>query len=192
MRLFIGVELDDRVRSAAAAAADRLRSRLTRVSPGLQARWIPPENLHITVWFLGEVPDADVPRIEGSLTGAPLRTAVFDLALAGCGAFPPSGAPRVFWIGVGDGGARMIDVYREIGERLAPLGFLPERRGYTAHLTLARVRDPGRGAPVSIRRALAEEPADCGPTAVSVVTLFRSRLSPKGAVYEPLLRVPLS
>jgi RNA 2',3'-cyclic 3'-phosphodiesterase len=83
-------------------------------------------------------------------------------------------------------------VYGEIGERLAPLGFLPERRAYTAHLTLARVKDPGRGASANIRRTLAAEPADCGRIVVSAATLFRSRLSPKGAVYEPLLRVPLS
>jgi RNA 2',3'-cyclic 3'-phosphodiesterase len=191
MRLFIGVELDDRVKAAAGDVAERLRQRLQRAAPALVVRWVATENLHITIWFIGEVVDERAAAVEHVLRH-PFETRAFDLALAGCGAFPPSGPPRVFWIGVGAGQAAMQSLYSEVGQRLAPLGFEPERRAYTAHLTVARVKDPGRATSRVVRDTLAELPADCGASAVQAVTLFRSRLSPRGAAYEPLLRVPLS
>jgi RNA 2',3'-cyclic 3'-phosphodiesterase len=192
MRLFIGVELDDRVKAAAADVAERLRQHLQRAVPELVARWIAPENLHITLWFIGEVADAHGDAIADVLKQSPFSIPPFDLGLAGCGAFPPSGPPRVFWIGVNRGAREMADLYRETGDRLAPLGYAPERRAYAAHLTIARVKDPGRGASKAVRATLAQLPAECGTCRISSVTLFRSRLSPRGAAYEPLLRVPLS
>jgi RNA 2',3'-cyclic 3'-phosphodiesterase len=191
MRLFIGVELEARVKAVAGDLGEQLRESLRRSVPDLQARWIARENLHITLWFLGEVPEPRVAAISDALTGRPFDSAPFEIVLEGCGAFPPAGAPRVFWVGVRKGGEEMARLHGEIGERLDPLGFVPEKRAYAAHLTLARVKDPGRGAR-AIRRALVETPAVCGASLVSAVTLFRSRLSPHGANYEPLLRVPLS
>ena len=192
MRLFAGVELDSPVKASAVDVAVRLRDRLHRVAPDLQARWVPADNLHVTLWFIGEVDAARGVAIQQALAGAPFPTAAFDLALAGCGAFPPSGPPRVFWIGAERGTGEMAALYGEVGARLAPLGFVPERRAYTAHLTIARVKDPGRGTSRAVRAALDATPAACGVSRVSAVTLFQSRLSPKGAAYEPLLRVPLS
>ena len=191
MRLFIGVELDQRAKAAAADVAERLRQRVQRSVPALVARWVATENLHITIWFIGEVADERAVAI-ADVVGRPFHIPAFDLALAGCGAFPPSGPPRVFWIGVADGQAAMQALYSEVGRRLVPLGFEPEQRGYTAHLTIARVKDAGRGTSRAIRDVLAELPSDCGVCPIQAVTLFRSRLSPRGAAYEPLLRVPLS
>ena len=85
----------------------------------------------------------------------------------------------------------MAALHGEVQERLAPLGLLPERRPYAAHLTIARVKDAGRGQSAAIRQTAAGLAADCGATAVNAVTLFRSRLSSRGAAYEPVLRVPL-
>lgn len=191
MRLFIGVELDDRVRGAAMDVAERLRQRLQRRAPQLEARWIDAPNLHVTVWFIGEVDEARASAIADALH-PPFETPSFQLSLGGAGAFPPSGRPRVFWIAVREGGDRLAQLYREIERRLAPLGFAAERREYTAHLTIARVKDTGAAAPRAIRQAVGELSADAGSCIVSALTLFRSRLSPRGAAYEPILRVPLS
>jgi RNA 2',3'-cyclic 3'-phosphodiesterase len=191
LRVFIGVELDDRVKAAAAAVAERLRQRLRRTAPDLEARWIASDNLHITIWFIGEVDDQRAAAIADALQ-LPFETRSFDLALAKCGVFPPSGPPRVFWIGIHEGSRGMLSLYGEMGRRLAPFGFVEERRPYTAHLTIARVKHAGRGTSRLIRESLAKLPADCGACRVSAVTLFRSRLSPRGAAYEPLLRVPLA
>ena len=190
MRLFIGVELDEVVRAAAATAALELKARLDTRAPGLTARWIDRANLHITLWFIGEVADERLVQISDALR-RPLDLAPFSLALTGCSAFPPSGPPRVLWIGTTKGTEAMRELYGRIEDRLVPLGFAAERRPYTPHLTIARVKDPGRASGRVIRDAIAAVPAACGESVVNAVTLFRSRLSPRGAAYEPLLRVPL-
>lgn len=191
MRIFIGVELDERVRAAAADVGERLRQRLQRSRSGLDARWIAPENLHITVWFIGEVTDERGAQITRALE-TPFVTRSFDLHVSGCGAFPPSGPPRVFWLGLASGSDSIRRIYDEVKERFAPLGFEPEKRAYSPHLTIARVKDVDRGAARRVTETLAGVTADCGSLRVQAATLFRSHLSPKGASYEPLLRVPLS
>lgn len=85
----------------------------------------------------------------------------------------------------------MVAAHAALIDRLAPLNHMPEARAYAPHVTMARVKEPGRRGP-AVRQALADEPADCGRTIAGALTLFRSRLSPHGAVYEPLLRVPLA
>ena len=190
MRLFVGLELDERVRRAAAAAAARLQTRLIEVARDFKARWIPGSNLHITVWFFGEIADDAAAALTEQLR-APLGVTPFELAVRGCGAFPRSGPPRVLWIGTAEGTTAMVAAHAALARRLAPLGYLPETRAYSPHVTLARVKEPGRAAR-AVRQALADDPADCGRTMAGALTLFRSRLSPHGAVYEPLLRVPLA
>jgi RNA 2',3'-cyclic 3'-phosphodiesterase len=192
MRLFIGIELDEGVKAAAADAAERLRALLQRVTPSLDGRWIPASNLHITLWFIGEVDDGRASAIVQAVAASPFETRCFDLGLAGCGVFPPRGQPRVFWIGVRQGAEQMTRLYQELSERLTPLGLEPERRAYTAHLTIARVKDVGSREARQARAAVETYAIDCGTGAVTAVTLFRSRLSPRGAAYEALVRVPLS
>lgn len=191
MRLFVGVELDDRVRRAAAEAAEHLRVRLKRSRADVNARWVDPDNLHITLWFIGEVHDDRAAELRGALQ-APFGTPAFDVRLDGCGSFPPSGPPRVFWLGVASGVEPMRQLYGEVRDRLVAIGCEEEKRPYAPHLTIARVKEIGRGSARAVRDAVAAVPAACGSSRVEAVTLFRSRLSPKGSRYEPLLRVPLS
>lgn len=186
MRLFIGIELDDEVKARAAAIADALRDKLGR---RVQARWIAPGNLHITLWFIGEVNDDRAAAIVRAIE-TPFPVPAFDLELRGLGAFPPSGPPRVFWIGVGDGQDSMLRLYNELASRLQPLEIESERRPYSAHLTIARVKEARRPYP-ALREKLRALPSDAGRCRIAAVTVFRSRLWPKGATYEPLLRVPL-
>ncbi len=190
MRLFVGVELDERVRTSAAAIAERLRERLKEARLHVEARWVCAENLHITLWFIGEVDEARSAAIQEALD-PPFPVAPFDLVLEGCGAFPPSGPPRVFWIGLRAGADRMLELYHEVAARLRPLGFEPERRPYSAHLTIARVKDVRREASAGIHRVLGDVPASAGTSRAASVTLFRSHLSAKGSTYEALARVPL-
>ena len=191
MRLFVGIELDGAVSAAAAEVGRALKPRLAAVAPGFSARWIPQSNLHITLWFIGEVADPRAADLVERLR-EPFDVAPFQLGLRGCGAFPPSGAPRVLWIATNEGTDAMRALYGRLERRLTVLGFAAERRPYSPHLTVARVKEPGRGSGRAIREALAGVEADCGHSAVVAVTLFRSRLAPDGAVYEPLLRVPLT
>ena len=190
MRLFVGVELDDAVRRRAARLAADLRTDLER-GHHFQARWVEPANLHLTLAFIGEVDEATGDAMRAELDRR-FDVSPFDVHLAGFGAFPPSGPTRVVWLGVTRGDASMGQLHHEVEARLQPLGYQPERRAYSAHLTVARVKDAPRGRHAAIRNAIGEAPAGAGTLRVDHVTLFRSRLSPKGAAYETLLRVPLA
>ena len=188
MRLFVGIELDERVRQAAAEIAESLRRDL---GEGVQARWVPAANLHITLWFLGEV---DESRVESTMRAfdRPFAEAAFDLAVSGLGAFPASGPPRVFWLGVTAGAGPLARLHAELTGRLQPIGFEAERRAYSAHLTIARVKDISRGTSSrDVRALLNARSADAGRYRVDAVTVFRSRVSSKGATYEALERVRL-
>ena len=190
MRVFFGIELAEEVKSLAGALTERVRRRVERTAPRAVIRWVDPENLHITLWFIGEVKDE---RLKALITAtqAPYAIGSFRLELSGTGAFPPSGSPRVLWIGLTAGVDPLRSIYAELGRRLAPLGFEPERREYSPHLTIARIKDIHRHDATSMREAL-ETPTTRFGTDIGAVTLFRSQLSPKGAKYEALLRVPLS
>jgi 2'-5' RNA ligase len=188
LRLFVGIELDDRVREAAARISESLRRQL---SAHVDARWIAASNLHITLWFIGEVGDARSEELRQALE-RPYEVPAFDLEIGGLGAFPPSGPPRVFWLGVAAGLESLRRLHSELAVRLAPLGFEPERRVYSAHLTIARVKSVSRAIPTrALREMLQARSAVAGRCRATHVTLFQSRLSPKGANYEPLLRVTL-
>jgi 2'-5' RNA ligase len=180
MRLFVGVELDEASRSMAARVAAQLREDL---GSGLRASWVPPENYHLTVRFIGHVPDDRAPAILDALA-PPIHSSPFDVTLAGCGSFPPRGPARVLWIGVTQGLASLAALHDELDRRLAPFGFEPEKRPFSAHLTLARLKDTGRTHTGRIAEILRSVPA--GPVAFHVArtTVFESRLSPKGSTYH--------
>ncbi|HET7221533.1 MAG TPA: RNA 2',3'-cyclic phosphodiesterase [Vicinamibacterales bacterium] len=191
MRLFIGIELSDAVRRNAAATAERLRHGIARNVPRAVLRWIPSENLHITVWFFGDVPDAGVvPLVDTLRAGLSVRP--FTLRLAGIGIFPPSGVPRAIWLGLVAGRDPLLAVYDALRHRLQPLGFAPERRPFAPHLTIARVKNVHRSDVSAVHRVLRQADAgDVGACEITHATLFKSRTLPDGSRYEALLRVPL-
>jgi RNA 2',3'-cyclic 3'-phosphodiesterase len=188
MRLFVGVELDRRIKDAAAAISTSLQR---EVGQRLEARWVPAANLHITLWFLGEVHESRVESTLGALN-RPFDEAAFDVEIAGLGAFPRSGPPRVLWLGVDSGADSLARVHAELSTRLEPIGFEAERRGYSAHLTIARVKNVSRGVSArEVRSLLEARPAHAGRCRIEAVSIFRSRVSAKGANYEVLQRVRL-
>lgn len=181
MRLFLAVELDDVLRRAAADTARTLAAALDKRGIRRGISWVAPANLHFTLHFLGEV-DEPTTRAVVDRVSPPLAVPPFDLALAGLGTFPPAGLPRVIWLGVSEGARELADVHGEIGRRLEGLGVPLERRPFSAHLTLGRVKSP---LGPHLRDTLAAAPpvgdARC---VVDHVTLFESRLSPRGATYS--------
>ena len=190
MRLFVGVELDDEVRTACAEAARTLEDRLREVR-GASMRWVPHENLHVTLAFLGQVEESRAGSI-ASVLGADWDAAEFPFTLAaGAGAFPPSGPPRTLWVGVGAGADRLGELYRFVSGRLSTVGIEPERRPYQPHITIGRVKDSNRTGARKVRAVLEGVHVKKASGRVRSVTLFESRLSSAGARYEPLLRVPL-
>jgi 2'-5' RNA ligase len=191
MRLFIGVELSDVLMRTARDAANDLRKALSRVAPRTVLRWVEPSNLHITLWFLGEVAEERTSDVTAVLRDA-FQTSAFALRIGGAGMFPQTDPPRALWFGIRAGGDALRDLHSELEPRLARLGFQPEKRAYSAHLTIARFKDVRRADIPAIRKIVAGSAADIGECDITAVTLFRSRLSPSGSRYEHLLRVPLA
>jgi len=185
MRLFVAIDLDDDARRAIAAEQKRLARQLAGAS---SLRMVRPEQMHLTLAFLGEVDDVRSAAIVDAMR-ADLQAAPFSIVYAGLGVFPPHGAPRVLWLGVTTGRDDAIAVQRQIAERLARVGNEPEQRAYHPHLTLARWR---RSTPADRRRLLAaDRGAPIAQVDAAAVTLYQSRLSPSGPSYTVLAEAAL-
>jgi 2'-5' RNA ligase len=190
VRLFVAVELHPDVVLAAARIVDTLRRRTARLAPRARVTWVPAERMHVTLAFIGSVDRTRAASVTARLA-PPLPAAGFDLTIAGLGAFPGKGPPRVLWAGVTAGREQLADLEREISGRLAELQVPDEGRPYHPHLTLARVRDP---AGLRVRALLDDGVAitTLGTTRVEAITLFESRLSPKGATYVACQRTRMA
>jgi 2'-5' RNA ligase len=187
VRLFTGIELADAVRTRAAATVAELRQRVQENAPDARVTWISEERLHLTVRFIGEVGDPLAERIVNALR-APLPMAPFTIVFDALGAFPSRGSPRVIWIGVAEGHDAVVRAESAISDRLLALGIPREDRPYSPHLTLARVREPAGLRAATLFDGLSPR---LGRTRVDAITLFQSRLSPKGPTYVVLERTPL-
>ena len=150
--------------------------------------WVPPDNVHLTLKFLGGVETARLGDVEGALGAAAAGHRAFDLEVHGLGAFPTRTRPRVLWAGVSAGGAEAGALAASVDGALAALGFARDGRAFAAHVTLGRVREPR----ANLRLGAALDTAEAfGRQRVARVSLMRSELSPKGARYTELASVPL-
>jgi len=180
MRLFVAAEVNEAVRTRAAEIAAILRAANDR-DGRRSVSWVAAENLHFTLQFIGETDPAHVQRIVDQLA-LPFDLPPFDLTIAGAGTFPPSGPARVVWLGVTAGGAALSALARAVNQRLDEIGLPREDRPFRAHLTLGRVK----GATGARFRDAVTQARDLpvGACTVSHVTLFDSRLSPRGSTYS--------
>jgi 2'-5' RNA ligase len=183
VRLFAAID-------PAPAVRDRLRAALApvrRLAPS--AKWVDVASLHLTLAFLGDTEASRVPEIATAIGAVAVAHAAFELGCAGGGAFGGK-RPRVLWAGVTGALDALHAVQADLAAALAPLGFAPEERPFAAHLTLARARE-ARGDPSLAACAAALAGRAFGVTRVEALVLYRSDLSPKGAVYTPLAALPL-
>ena len=179
IRAFVAILLPDDVRSALDAEIEQLRP------VGRDVSWVARDNLHVTLKFLGHVaPERlDLATVAG-----------FELAIAGLGAFPSPTRPRVLWAGLTSGADAAATLARSIDGALAAHGFAREDRPFSGHVTLGRVRQPGRDERLAAALAAGAR-HQFGRLAVDRLALMRSELSPRGARYSiisawPLLAAP--
>ncbi len=188
LRLFVALDPPDPVRRRLAAAQAALREAAGRHADGV--RWVSPDRMHLTLQFLGSVPEERLPAVRAAVAEAAGRSGPVALRIHGAGSFPSARRVRVLFGCVADEGAGLAALARDLGRALAPLGFPPEGRPFLPHLTFGRSRD-ARGAP-GLGGAIAGASAGAPVTwRAEEVVLFRSRLAPGGAVHEPLERVRL-
>jgi 2'-5' RNA ligase len=189
--LFLAVDVDASAREALkdACAAVRRAATDATASHHVSIGWANPAGMHLTLHFLGEVQDHDVPALTSALS-APLAHPPFEIALGGVGVFPPSGPVRVVWLGCRRGEDGLASLHRLVGERLVALGYTLESRPFSPHLTLARVKE--KVPPEFRARVVAAAAPDVGPWTVTAVTLFQSHLGPGGASYSVVCRSELT
>jgi 2'-5' RNA ligase len=187
VRLFVAVEIEPRVIESISSVSDELRRRSAR-APRARITWVPSDRLHVTVRFIGQVElgrtDAITAALAPDLPVAPLM-----LTVAGIGAFPPHGPPRVLWAGVGADAGALEAVEAEVSSRLHRCGVPPEDRPYRPHVTLARVREAGGLRAATWLEGLSDR--RFGVSRVNAITLFESRPSRQGHVYVALQRTRL-
>lgn len=188
MRLFIAADIEAPVAAAVGALIEDLRGRAARLAPLAKVTWVAADRLHLTIRFIGDVAE-DQAHVIRSVLGPPVNVRPFRLTIEGLGAFPKSGQPRVLWAGLTTGREALLELEREITQRLSAVPVTPEPRAYNPHLTLARVREASGLRSASLFGGLADR--HIGTTAIEAITLFESRLSSTGPTYVPLLRTSL-
>ena len=185
IRSFVAVEVSREVREEVRAFVEARGSGIR----GL--RWVKPENLHLTVKFLGDVPEGRLPEVGSALEEAAAGHCPLRLDFRGAGVFPPRGRPRIVWIDLAAGGAGMAALREDVERSLEPLGFPPETRPFSPHLTIGRARS--LEDPAALTLALAEVGEKrWGASVADRVHLMRSDLFPTGPRYSILHEVRLT
>jgi 2'-5' RNA ligase len=184
IRSFIAIELPEAVGSLLGKIQQDLKTL------HLKAGWVRPQNIHLTLKFLGNIRTDDIDKIGAAMKATAKDCEPFTLTVGGIGFFPGIKRPRVVWVGVGGQNQQLFALQRNLEDRLAALDFPKEKRSFKGHLTLGRFRD---GAdPAAIQRVI-QEFSDFGKEEFTVyrVVLFKSDLKPSGAVYSQLLQADL-
>ena len=184
IRAFLAIEPPETVRQAMATVQNRLKY---CVSGAIS--WVRPEGIHLTLKFFGNIAETDIDRISAAVEPITTRFAPLDLQVRHAGLFPDSRRPRVIWLGLeGDVGA-LKALQEEVDRGLERYGFSREDRPFRAHLTLARIKSP-RGLTGLDRVMKKSDVYEAGHFRAEGLTLFRSNLTPQGAIYSRLAYYP--
>lgn len=184
MRLFVAVNLPETEKARLGEILDELRNTPAPI------RWVNSDSLHLTLKFLGEVPEARVAELTSANERVADRFAPFDVEIGGFGVFPSRTRARVFWIGV-QAPPALLELQALVERNIAPLGFPTEKRVYSPHLTIGRAKnDAGKIDPAAVDRIAARAVYKATVT-VESIDLMRSHLSPRGARYERIHQAAL-
>ena len=188
VRAFVAIELPSSVKSALSQLQDNLKR-----SEHASVKWVNTGSIHLTLKFLGNIATETIPELTKVLSEAARGITPFHLELGELGVFPNLRAPRVVWVGLRGETATLSVLQENIESALIPLGFPPESRAFSPHLTLGRVREK---ASPSERRSLGQavaspKVASMESFTVDSLSLMRSTLTREGAVYTRLYSVAL-
>ena len=183
MRAFIAIDLEPQIKESLRVLVQELRA--TRAD----IRWVSDGGMHLTLKFLGPIDESRALRVREILMGVAGRHHAFPVSLEGTGAFPGEISPRVLWVGFA-AEPELLALQEDIDTALEAEGFEREKRGFTPHLTLGRVKGPER-----VAKAMAEltrhRGESFGAMTVRKVALFESLLRPEGAEYRIVFEAEL-
>jgi len=161
--------------------------------PESHLKWVTTEQMHLTIKFIGEVPDQQLPEIKSVITTAIGIQPAFTMGIEGLGMYPHIEKPRIIWLGI-TGKEPLIGLHKILDQALTKVGIRQERRNFSPHLTLARVRRHADQRTVKeIGKTLSKFKVDSlGIVNVEQIRLYQSKLTPQGPIYTSLLTVPLN
>jgi 2'-5' RNA ligase len=181
MRLFTGLDLPVEV-------IHNLQELLDQLRPSARIQWSPPTNLHITTKFIGEWPEERLDELTSALKGVASRGPIL-VQIRGLGFYPHARSPRIFWCGIEAPGLK--ELAADTDRATAALGIESEKREYSPHLTLARIKEPLNLQPLHGKIAALPK-VDFGSFEARAFFLYRSTMRPQGSVYTKLAEFPLS
>ena len=187
-RLFIALEIDEEIRHVLTT----LQFNLGRQFPDIDVKWVEPENLHVTLIFLGDVDDRDLHGITKIMKTVGKSEPPFPIRVQGMGAFPSSRRPKILWAGLGEGQETVKRLHQSLSDPLMELGcYRAESRDYTPHLTLGRIQADSDNQALS--NAFAEHKEwTAGTLIVSQLTLYTSEMRRGGPEYSVMEQVSLT
>lgn len=180
IRAFIAIELSSGIKEE----LGRLQADLKSANADL--KWVDLKSIHLTLKFLGNIQESRIEDIKRILDGISSRHNKFEISLSSIGGFPNVEYPRVIWVGIQKGASESESIAKDIEQELLGIGFEKEKRGFTAHLTLGRIRSHTKGRDGLVSRINALDFKPSASCAVDKITLFQSTLAPQGAIYTPL------
>ncbi len=182
MRVFVAIDLDTHIRAGIGTLQEELQSKVD-IKKG-DVKWVKPEAMHLTLKFLGEVRDDLVAEVCERVEEVVARHKRFEIDIESVGYFGGRNA-RVLWVGTGEGTQALCRLQKDIEAGLSQAGWKPEKRKFTGHLTLCRIRNPKAGAKM-VEVSQDFKQSNLGTLYVESVNVFESQLTPSGAVYTVL------
>lgn len=190
VRTFVAATLDPEVLHA----LEELQGRLRRLDERRACRWVSAESIHLTFHFLGDVPAERLPEVFAAVARGCAGYPPLDIAIAGVGCFPNVRQPRIVWAGVREESGGLARLQGAIGQELERIGYSPERRPFTPHLTIGRIRrDAAPADTAALGRAVSAQPQE--PLAAMRVTrvyVIKSDLRPSGPIYTTMATTELA
>ncbi|KPK97044.1 MAG: hypothetical protein AMJ95_11240 [Omnitrophica WOR_2 bacterium SM23_72] len=179
MRTFIAIELPEEIKESLARLQDRLKQSQADV------KWVKPQNIHLTLKFLGEINEEQLEKITRALEQVCLNRRCFQMCLSTVGAFPKVNFPRVIWVGVEKGASETSEIATDLEEKVSMVEVPKEKRPFSSHITIGRVRSNfNKDKLVNDLKTIGS--LEGKEFAVTKLTLFKSTLTPTGPVYEAL------
>lgn len=189
VRCFIAIHLTPELKSLLVQVGEQIETRI----PPRTVRWVKPGAIHLTLVFLGDTPTVKLDAIQKVMTTAAAAVSPITFSAVGLGCFPNPRRPRVVWVGIDEPAGQLRQLKRALDQALEPLGFPPEKRSFSPHLTLGRVNKRAGRKQVQqlgqvIEKATLKELAQI---TVQDVHLIRSDLRPDGPLYTLLAKASL-
>jgi len=182
IRAFIAFELPGSVIALLADLQHQMKS------TGIRAKWVRPENIHLTLKFLGTIQAGDIDTVVRCMSESIHGSAPITLTAKGVGVFPGIQRPRVIWVGLAGQTQLLVEMQGKLEDGLAAIGFPKENRAFRGHLTLGRVKEAVN--PGIISQFIQENQGlQSDEFRVDAIDLFQSTLNPTGSVYTKLQRV---